>query len=233
LQTTPIAQVELVLAGVTACDTELASLQEVVDTRFNTVSGAPVTDPLTFVVLKETFETARWVLERSLKKRKQEQPAREGPRRQAAGAAEDVVRTPEVSLPHVSAGVGVQGDRLWIEALTLIRGSRVDGLQLMQSQLGAARCGRDRFLCQLQLAELALEAGVYSLAFPVFDDLARTIDGRKLEEWEDRELIARVWQGLARCCALLKQHDASCGPRETEILDRLARLASSAPAASS
>jgi hypothetical protein len=101
----------------------------------------------------------------------------------------------------------------------------------LQDHVAAAPSGRERFLRELQLAELSLEAGIYSLAFPVFDELARVIDSRKLEEWEERALITRVWQGLARCCGLLKNQNASCAAREAEVLERLA--GGEAPAAES
>jgi hypothetical protein len=164
--------------------------------------------------LKQTFELARWLVERVVKK---------APEPDAAAAQQG----------GITAGQGatvVPGDQLWAEALTLTRDSKVDGLRLVQSHLSGATSGRDTFLRQLQLAELSLEAGVYSLGFPVFDELARTIDTRKLEEWEDRALIVRVFQGLARCCALLKTQNPATAAREAEMLDRIARLEGSSSA---
>ena len=215
LHAAPQAHLEALLAAVVACQTELAALQTVVDQRFNTAApGQDRADPLTFGTLKGILETAQWLVERPIKKRAQEQ----------GGAPGHGLASPAVV--GAAPAVDVNGDQVWAEALNLTRGSRVDGLRLLQGQLASAVSGRDRFLRQLQLAELGLEAGVYSLAFPVFDELARTIDSRQLEEWEDRVLIARVFKGLARCCGLLKAHDSTSAAREAEALDRVARLES-------
>ena len=217
---------EKVLEGLTACATELAALQAAVDLRFNDIApgkGHARSEPVRFVVLKEALETARWLVERPLKKRRQDQAATQ--------TSEGQLSTPSgVSSPSTE-GAGVNGDQLWAEALSLTRGSKVDGLRLMQTQLAAAPSGRERFLRQLQLAELCLEAGVYSLAFPVFDELARVIDTRQLEEWEDTALITRVWKGVVRCCGLLKTQNPASATREREILDKMARLDSSQTAA--
>jgi type VI secretion system protein ImpA len=214
---------EKVLEGLTACADELTALQTAVDLRFNDRSlaaGQDRSDPLRFVVLKEAIETARWLVERPLKKRQQAQMPSPPP----GGRPSPTAGAPS---PATDVATGVSGDQLWTEALTLTRGSSVDGLRLMQTRLAAAASGRERFLRQLQLAELCLEAGMYVLAFPVFDELARVIDARQLEAWEDKGLVGRVWQGVLRCCDLLKAQDPACATREREILDKMARLDSS------
>ncbi len=210
LQASATPYLEAVLEAVQSCESELKALQTAVDARFNDTSRA--SEPLKFVRLRESLETARWLVERPLKKRSG-----------AAAAAEDQAAASNGSATTAPV-LSVNGDELWTEALTLTRGSKVDGLRLMQTQLAAATSGRDRFLRQLQLAELSLEAGVYSLAFPVFDELAKVVDARHLEEWEDRVVVTRVLKGLARCCELLKTSDAAYGQRESEALERAARL---------
>jgi type VI secretion system protein ImpA len=223
LQATTTAALDGALADLLACEAELAALQAVVDQRFNGVAaGQERVEPIKFVAVREVFETARWLIERPLKKRRSDDAPKPSAVQTSAGGSAVTASVDTMAAP----GTGLNGDQLWMEALTFTRGSRVDGLQLMQAQLAAATCGRDRFLRQLQLAELSLEAGVYSLAYPVFDELVRVIDARQLEEWEDKALIARVLRGLARCCGLLKAQNSAAVTRETEILDRLARIAS-------
>lgn len=207
LNSTSAERLEAMLGQVMACDTELVALQATVDQRFNATPGGG--EPLSFVTLKETFETARWLLQRALKK---------------GLPADGTQAAADAQGPGGAVVSSVNGDQLWTEALTLTRDSRVDGLRLLQTQLAVATSGRDTFLRQLQLAELSLEAGVYSLAYPVFDELARTIDSRRLDEWEDKALLARVFKGLARCCGLLKQQNPAAAAREAESLDRAARL---------
>lgn len=217
LQASAQTHLEAVLEELIACEADLAALQATVDRRFNAApasGGAQArSEAPKFVSLSEAFATARWLVERPLQKRRKEKtpPATSGEMSSSADASGAVISS-------------ANGDQLWTEALNLTRGSRVDGLRLLQTQLAAAISGRERFLRQLQLAELSLEAGVYSLAFPVFDDLARTIDNRKLQEWEDKTVVARVFKGLVRCCGFLKAQSPAAAVRETEALGRLASL---------
>jgi type VI secretion system protein ImpA len=211
LQASATPYLEAVLEAVALCEAELKALQTAADARFNDTGRAA--EPLKFVRLREALDTARWLVERPLKKR------------QGAVAADEQTAGANGAAAAVSV-VTVNGDELWTEALTLTRGSKVDGLRLMQTQLAAATSGRDRFLRQLQLAELSLEAGVYSLAFPVFDELVKVVDARHLEEWEDHAVVTRVLKGLARCCELLKTTDATYAQRESEARERAARLES-------
>jgi len=211
LHKSTLKHLETVLADVMTCEAELAALQAVADQRFNTAETPG--DRIVFTALKETLASARWVVERPIKQKRKEQgtsePAASGGDAIAAGAA------------FAAAGPARNGDELWSQAVELTRGSRVEGLRLMQAHVAAAVCGRDRFLRQLQLAELALEAGIYTLAFPVFDTLGRTIDERHLDEWEDRDVTSRVWTGLARCCELLKDQVPTAEARGKEVLAKL------------
>lgn len=217
LQSTAPARLDTVLAQILACDAELTALQASIDKHFNQAGGAGAS-PLTFVNLRRAFDTARWLVERVVKKNAPEA---------APGASGDAA-----AHPHAVSAAGSNGDQLWTEALTLTRDSKVDGLRMVQMHLSGATSGRETFLRQLQLAELSLEAGVYSLAFPVFDDLVRIVDTRKLEEWEDKALIVRVLRGLARTSGLLKTLNPAAAAREGEMIDRLARLDGTPPAAS-
>ena len=216
LQATAPARLDTVLAHILACDAELTALQASVDSHFNQagVTGGGVS----FANLRRTFDTARWLVERVVKK--------SGPD-PGAGAGGDAA-----GQPHAGSAAETNGDQLWTEALTLTRDSKVDGLRMVQTHLSGATSGRDTFLRQLQLAELSLEAGVYSLAFPVFDELVRIIDTRKLEEWEDKALMVRVMRGLARSAGLLKALHPAAALRETEMVDRIARLDGAPPASS-
>ena len=218
LQATAPARLDAVLAHILAADAELAALQASVDRHFNQ-AGAAGAGPLKFVNLRRTFDTARWLVERVVKK----------------NAPETAPPTGEGAPPpaHSTGAADSNGDQLWAEALTLTRDSKVDGLRLVQTHLSGATSGRDTFLRQLQLAELSLEAGVYSLAFPVFDDLVRIVDNRKLDEWEDKALIVRVLRGLAKSAGLHKSLNPAAAARESEMVDRIARLDGTPPAGAS
>ncbi len=213
LTNSTLGHLESTLNAILTCETELAALQTAADQRLNGPDNRG--EALSFFHLKETFESGHWIVERPTKKKREAQ----GGAAQAGGT----VTSPDGAVA-VASGLGA--DEVWTEALNLTRGSRVDGLLLLQAQVAAAVGGRDRFLKQLQLGELCLEAGVYALAFPIFDELTRTIDTRLLEEWEDRSLITRVWKGLVRCCGLLESQNPAAGARGKEIQDRLSNLGS-------
>jgi type VI secretion system protein ImpA len=221
VEATPTPHLQQVLEQLDGCAAELAALQAVVDRRFEPASGgarAGHADAVSFVQLKEALGSAQWIVTSALQRRLP-----------AAGVA------PGTAAPGADGDAGARGavaasggaDNGWSEALSLTKDSRVDGLRLIQAQLAAAVSGRDRFLRQLQLAELSLEAGVYSLAYPVFDELARAVDDRRLEEWEERALVVRVFRGLARCCSLLKTVSQAAASRESEAVDRLNQLEAS------
>ena len=211
LQNSTLAHLESTLNVILTCETELAALQTAADQRLNGPDNRGET--LSLFYLKETLETAHWIVERPTKKKREAQ----------GGGQPGGVATIE---PGATTAAALGGDEVWAEALNLTRGSRVDGLLLLQAQVANASGGRDRFLKQLRLGELCLEAGVYALAFPIFDELTTTIDTRKLEEWEDRALITRVWNGLVRCCGLLENQIPTAGARGKEIQDRLGNLGS-------
>ena len=223
LNATARPRLEAALDQITACEAERAGVQALIDTRINVdpATGGQRADPLRLLRLKETFETASWLLKRALKIT---DPA------PAAASASAVLtgdqRAQNYPLDDVGPRPPTNGDQVWAEALTMTRDRRVDGLRLLQQHVAAAPSGRETFLRQLQLAELSLEAGVYSLAFPVFDELARTVESRRLEEWEDRALLIRVFKGLADCCGLLKTQNPATASRETEMRDRISRLES-------
>jgi type VI secretion system protein ImpA len=212
LQNSTLPYLESTLAAILMCETELAALQAAADQRFNGADSRG--EPVSLLFLKETLATCHWIVERPAKKKRE---AQTGGQPGVAGTA-----GPGSSGPLPGDGSGGQ---VWSEALNFTRENRVDGLRLLQAQVASATGGRDRFLKELQLGELCLEAGVYALAYPIFDELAKTIDARQLEAWEDQSLISRVWQGLVTCCGLIGPQNPAAGARGREIQDRLSGLA--------
>ena len=70
-----------------------------------------------------------------------------------------------------------------------MRKNQVDGLRALQARLSDANSGRDKFLRKLEFAEVCLEAGVAALALPLYEEVARIIQERTLNEWEDRTVL--------------------------------------------
>src|SRR5262249_30392154 len=103
-----------------------------------------------------------------------------------------------IQLPDATAATDVIGDGgIWSPARDLVKQGQLGGLPLAQQHIQAATSGRDRFLRQLELSELCVQAQMHVFAYPIFDDLAKTVDERHLVEWEDTEVIRRIWSGLA------------------------------------
>ena len=78
-------------------------------------------------------------------------------------------------------------------------GRGADAVILLERAMAAASSGRDRFLLELHLAEICLRLGSDQVALAFLEDLERQIDGFRLEEWEHRELCARVFATLYHC----------------------------------
>jgi hypothetical protein len=100
---------------------------------------------------------------------------------------------------------------------------KTEGLRLGQQHLAAATSVRAMFLRQPQLAELCVQAGMHSLAFPLLDEPGRIIDERKLVEWEEKSVLRRVWQGLGDCARALEFKPA-CVARGRDADARLKAL---------
>jgi type VI secretion system protein ImpA len=74
-----------------------------------------------------------------------------------------------------------------------------EAIVLLDRAMATAASGRDRFLIELQLAEVCLRFGRDQVALAFLDDLERQVDGFRLEDWEHRELCARVFGALYHC----------------------------------
>ncbi len=99
------------------------------------------------------------------------------------------------------------------------RGEAVEALGVVARAVRQAVGGRERFLRELQQAELCLALGRDALALPVLENLAARIDERKLEQWEDPGLCARVFSALYRCLRTRDQDGAAAVHRRLCQLD--------------
>ena len=112
-------------------------------------------------------------------------------------------------------------------------GRGAEAVLLLEQAMASATSGRERFLCELHLAETCLRLGNDQVALAFLEDLERQIDGFHLEDWEQRELCARVFGSLYHC---LKERGP--GDRLQKVYARLCKLdvrraIQSAPAAGS
>ena len=71
-------------------------------------------------------------------------------------------------------------------------GQQQKAVEILQREVEHALNGRARFLRKMQLAQICIAAGKDSIAQLLLDDVAAAIDAHKLDDWEDRETIARA-----------------------------------------
>ena len=71
-------------------------------------------------------------------------------------------------------------------------GQQPKAVEILQREVERAPSGRARFLRRMQLAQICISAGKDGIAQPLLDDVAAAIETHKLDDWEDRETIARA-----------------------------------------
>jgi type VI secretion system protein ImpA len=77
------------------------------------------------------------------------------------------------------------------EAVEAMRkGQPQKAFEILHRDLERQRSGRGRFQRKLQLAQICIAAGKDAMAQPLLDDIAATVENHKLEDWEDREMVA-------------------------------------------
>ena len=106
-------------------------------------------------------------------------------------------------------------------ALEAVRtGHAQKGVEILQKEVERQLSGRGRFQRKLQLAQICAAAGKDPIVQLLCDDLAAAIDAHKLEEWEDRGMIASVMVFLLQTSKKI-QGDAKV---KQAMFERLCRL---------
>lgn len=113
----------------------------------------------------------------------------------------------------------------WSEAQVLARSGRlVDAIELIRGEIGKASSKRDAFEWKLRLAEVCLAEGMSRIALPLLEGLVEEIDRFHLEEWEPKELSARVFGALYDCYQSERASGVSADFDESRMRDSFARL---------
>jgi type VI secretion system protein ImpA len=86
---------------------------------------------------------------------------------------------------------------LAMEAVT--SGRQQEAFEILVREAAHQNSGRGRFQRRLQLAQVCLSSGAESIAFPILQELAATIDKHRLEEWESPDMVAHAFALLYRC----------------------------------
>lgn len=115
-----------------------------------------------------------------------------------------------------------RADDVFESALESARSGQFNqAIQAVSDQLARERSGRGRFQRRMQLAHLFMASGRPRIAQPILDDLARELERRNLEQWEEGEAIAHPLELLFRCLAAVDGES----DRRAEIYSRICRLA--------
>ncbi len=106
-------------------------------------------------------------------------------------------------------------------ALDAARSGRAnEAIQMLSGEIPRQQSGRGRFQRKLQLAQICMMSGHETLAQPIPEELAQSIDQHQLDEWESREVVAQPLAMLYKCLAKL-QGDESV---KQKIYARISRL---------
>jgi type VI secretion system protein ImpA len=115
-------------------------------------------------------------------------------------AVEGEAPTPAPRAPAAPSAAPASRDRALERALSEVRAGRTQAaLELLKRELDRERSPRGRFLRQVQLAKVMLEAGLEAVAGPTLEQLVAQIDAQHLEEWEAGGVVAEPMALLYRC----------------------------------
>jgi type VI secretion system protein ImpA len=103
---------------------------------------------------------------------------------------------------------------LAVEAARAGRGA--EAIQMLAAEIPRQQSGRTRFQCKLQLAQICMMTGHETLAQPILEELAQSIDQHQLDEWESREIVAQPLVMLYK----LQRDDAA----KQKLYARISRL---------
>lgn len=102
----------------------------------------------------------------------------------------------------------------------LAAGQEEKAFAIMRAEIGRQRSGRRRFRRNMQMVELAISAGKDSIAQPLLEDIAATIENHKLDAWEDPEQIA---SDLTKLMRYSKRIQGNAGEKQ-KLFERICRL---------
>jgi type VI secretion system protein ImpA len=104
---------------------------------------------------------------------------------------------PMLELAEEDSAAGRDAFELALEAAR--EGREEDALRTISRQLAAERSGRARFRRRAQLAHVLMAGSREQIAHPILEELAAEIENRRLEEWEDAEILAYPLSLLLSC----------------------------------
>src|SRR5271166_4124050 len=132
----------------------------------------------------------------------------------------DGVAPPAASQSPAPSWPAKATDSYGLAQEALKAGQQEKAFEIMQKEIAGQRSGRGRFERKLQLVQLCVAAGKDAIAQPLLDDLAVAIDNHKLEDWEDKEMVAAA---LIKVMTLSKKIQGNAAEKQ-KLFERICRL---------
>jgi len=121
----------------------------------------------------------------------------------ANGSAPAEVSAPSFDEPAVeessAPGEPTPPDTFTLAVEAARSGRAADAIQMLSEDIARQQSGRTRFQRKLQLAQICMMTSHEALAQPILEELARSIEAHKLEEWETSDAVAHPLAMLYKC----------------------------------
>jgi type VI secretion system protein ImpA len=99
-------------------------------------------------------------------------------------------------------------------------GQHERAFEIMRREIARQTSGRGRFERTIQLVELCVGAGKEAIAQPLLEDIAAAIEIHKLDDWEDKKMVAGV---LMTLMTTSKKIQGSASEKQ-KLFERICRL---------
>jgi type VI secretion system protein ImpA len=99
-------------------------------------------------------------------------------------------------------------------------GQHEKAFEIMRREIARQTSGRGRFERTIQLVELCVGAGKEAIAQPLLEDIASAIEVHKLDDWEDKKMVAGV---LMTLMTTSKKIQGSAAEKQ-KLFERICRL---------
>jgi type VI secretion system protein ImpA len=142
------------------------------------------------------------------------------PQKAATPAEEEAASDPPAELNGTPTWLTQAADAYVLAKEALAAGQEEKAFSIMRIAIARQRSGRSRFRRTMQLAELAVSAGKDTIAQPLLEDIAATIENHKLDAWEDPETVAGYLSMLMRNS---KKIQGSSSEKQ-KLFERICRL---------
>jgi type VI secretion system protein ImpA len=102
----------------------------------------------------------------------------------------------------------------------LRKGDKAKALEIMRNEIEAQPSNRGKFLRQMQVAELCIQAGSKEIAQPFLEDVKLKLKEFRVPEWEDRGIVVQALADLY----LYHDETVSNGGERTKVFQQICRI---------